>query len=70
MSIQDVIPTNLRALEERVKRQQERVMELQRTGHDARNAIIVLDVMTEALLRIMELHAKSAASVSKLEDAH
>lgn len=59
MPIKDVVPNNLRALEERVKRQQERVLELKQSGHDAGNAIIILDVMTEALLKLIDLEAKS-----------
>lgn len=59
MTIDEIFPSNLRALEERVKRQRERVSELQRSGQDASNAKIVLDVMTESLVRLLEFHEKN-----------
>jgi hypothetical protein len=59
MTIDEIFPSNLRALEERVKRQRERVSELQRSGQDATNAKIVLDVMTESLVRLLEFHEKN-----------
>jgi hypothetical protein len=61
MAIEDVVPNNLRFLEERVKRQQDRVSELRQAGADTRNAVIVLDVMTESLVRLIELQNKNNA---------
>jgi adenylate kinase len=58
-TIDEIFPSNLRALEERVNRQRERVSELQRSGQDATNAKIVLDVMTESLVRLVEFHEKN-----------